>query len=175
MEFNLEQTLAILERTPATLQSLLRGLPDTWIYSNEGPETWSPFDVVGHLIHGERSDWIARAKIILEHGTSRPFEPFDRFAQFLESEGKSLNELLDTFETLRRKNLDSLRAMKLSAADLVLQGTHPALGVVTLAQLLATWAVHDLNHIGQIAQVMARQYDQAVGPWKAYLGILEKQ
>ncbi|MGH2594005.1 MAG: DinB family protein [Anaerolineae bacterium] len=175
MEFDLEHMIASLERIPRTLQSLLRDLPEAWVLSNEGPDTWSPFDVIGHLAHTERTAWIPRAKIILEHGTSRAFEPIDRFAQFEASKGKTLNELLDAFETFRRSNIAMLRSLNLTSSHLALQGKHPEFGVVTLGQLLETWTVHDLNHIGQIVQVMARQRTDAVGPWKAFLPILGVQ
>ncbi|MCM3873813.1 MAG: DinB family protein [Pyrinomonadaceae bacterium] len=174
MEFKLDEATEILRRTPSTLNSLLRDLPDAWILQNEGPQTWSPFDIVGHLIHGEETDWIPRAKIILEAGETRPFEPFDRFAMFEKSRGKSLTELLDTFERLRRVNLKELEAMHLTAAVLEKRGRHPELGVVTLRELLATWVVHDLGHIGQIVRVMAKQYGEAVGVWQAYLTVLRR-
>ena len=174
MEFELEQAVEILSRTPATLNSLLRGLPASWIRNNEGAESWSPFDVLGHLIYGEETDWIPRAKIILEHGESKPFEPFDRFAQFERFKGKSLEELLDTFAQWRQRNLKTLQQMKLTADKLTLRGTHPEFGSVTMRQLLATWVVHDLNHISQIVRVMSKQYAEAVGPWKAYLSILSR-
>jgi uncharacterized damage-inducible protein DinB len=172
MEFNLDNAKSILIKTPATLRCLLSGLADDWVLQNEGPDTWSPFDVVGHLIHGEETDWIPRARIILEHGEQKAFEPFDRFAMFEKSEGKSLGELLDEFQRLRENNLEELEKMSLTPELLAKRGKHPELGVVTLSQLLATWAVHDLNHIGQIVRVMAKQYGEAVGPWKAYLSIL---
>jgi len=172
MEFDLDKAIAVLSRTPATLAALLRDLPRDWIANNEGPDTWSPFDVIGHLIHGERADWIPRARIILQHGESRPFDPFDRFAQFEESRGKTLEELLETFAELREQNLKSLREMNLGAAELALTGTHPALGRVTLKELLATWVTHDLDHIAQVARVMAKQYTSEVGPWAAYISIL---
>jgi DinB superfamily len=170
--FALDEAVAILARTPPALDALLRGLPDGWIAAHEGGETWSPFDVVGHLIHGERTDWIPRAKIILEHGASRPFDKFDRFAQFAASEGRTLGSLLDEFAALRRKNLHELAAMRLSDADLDRQGAHPELGVVTLRALLATWVTHDLDHMMQICRVLARQYSDEVGPWRAYLRII---
>ncbi len=174
MDFQLERALEILQRTPATLNTMLRGLSETWTLANEGLETWSPYDVVGHLIHGEETDWIPRLKIILEHGESRPFEPFDRVAFFEKSKGKTLNELLDTFALLRAKNLQTLEARNLKPNDFDLKGRHPALDVVTLRQLLATWVVHDLGHVRQIARAMAKQYTEEVGPWKAYLSILEE-
>jgi DinB family protein len=172
MEFQLEDARAVLRRTPATLDSLLRDLPDGWVVNNEGPETWSPYDVMGHLIHGEETDWIPRAKMILEHGDTRPFEPFDRFAMFEKSKGKSLGELLDTFARLRAENLQELEKMNLTPVVLEKHGRHPELGDVTMKQLLATWVVHDLGHIRQIVRVMAKQYRDAVGPWRAYLSIL---
>ena len=176
MEFDLAQGKDILRRTPATLDALLRGLPDEWLGGNEGPNTWSPLDVLGHLIHGEEEDWIPRALIVLQHGESSAFEPFDRFA-YLEREstkGKGPADLLDTFEALRTKNLATLDDMDLDNNDrLALLGTHPEFGRVTLGQLIATWATHDLAHIVQIARVMAKQYDSAVGPWKAYLSVLK--
>ena len=174
MPFRLEQAIEVLERTPAVLRSMLSGLSEPWVMNNYGPETWSPFDVVGHLIHGERTDWIPRARIILERGASKPFEPFDRFAQYEASKGKSIVQLLDEFESLRRQNLDTLRAMKLTEAQLDLPGTHPALGPVTLRQLLATWVCHDLNHIHQIAKSMAYQYRDDVGAWREYITILPR-
>ena len=172
MKFSLDHTIEILSRTPAALKTLLAGLPEPWIINNEGPNTWSPFDVVGHLIHGERTDWMPRVKIILEHGEAHPFTPFDRFAQFEASKGKSLQELLDTFEALRRQNLELLKQFHLTADHLKLKGRHPDFGAVTLSQLLATWVAHDLDHIGQIARVMAKQYKEEVGPWIDYLSIL---
>ncbi len=175
MEFELERTIEVLERTPRTLRSLLEDLPDAWTRGNEGPETFSPFDVLGHLIHGEETDWIPRTEIILEHGASRPFTPFDRFAFREVSQGKSLADLLATFETLREKNIASLKALDLGAEQLDLVGTHPELGSVTLRQLLATWTVHDLAHLGQIARVMAKQYGGEVGPWKEFLPVLTRR
>ncbi len=176
-EFSLAEAIAVLSRTPAALDALLRGLPDIWALSNEGTnadgkETWSAFDIVGHLIVGERTDWMARARIIFENGETRTFDPFDRFAQERESQGKSLEQLLDEFARLRNENLAALRAMNLQPQDLVRRGTHPALGAVTLSQLLATWAVHDLTHLHQLSRVLAHQYRNDVGPWRAYLGVL---
>ena len=174
MEFDLARTLEILERTPATFRALLGGLPDEWTAANEGPDTFSAFDNVGHVIHGERTDWIPRARIILAQGPDRTFEPYDRFAQYRESRGKSVAQLLDELADLRAANLETLRGWKLTARELALEGQHPALGRVTLAQLLATWAVHDLGHIAQTARVLAKQYREAVGPWRAYLPVLER-
>jgi len=172
-EHNLDQTVSLLTRTPATLNALLRDLPETWTQRNEGEKTWSAFDIVGHLIHGERTDWMPRAKMILEFGDTRAFEPFDRWAQARESEGKSLGELLDEFARLRSENLGELRALNLRPEDSGRRGRHPALGVVTLSELLATWAAHDLTHLHQLSRVMAYQYREIVGPWSAYLGVLK--
>jgi hypothetical protein len=172
MEFDLDNAMAVLTRTPATLRTMLKDMPRDWVETNEGADTWSPYDVIGHLIHGERADWIARAKIILEHGESRPFDPFDRFAQFEESEGKTLAELLEEFAALRERNLATLRDMKIGAGDFEKTGQHPALGRVMLKELLATWVTHDLDHIAQIARTMAKQYMTEVGPWQAYISIL---
>ncbi len=171
-EFNLPDTIAVLTRTPATLNALLRGLPATWVRANEGKDTWSPFDIVGHLVAGERTDWMPRVRIILEKGEARPFDPFDMSAQFKESQGKSLEQLLDEFARLRNENMAALQALKLQPEDLARRGTHPALGRVTLSQLLATWAAHDLTHLHQLSRLMAHQYREAVGPWRAYLGVL---
>jgi hypothetical protein len=168
----IEEAVAILARTPATLDTLLRGLPDGWIAAHEGGETWSPFDVIGHLIHGERTDWLPRVKIILEHGEARAFDKFDRFAQFTQSQGRTLASLLDEFAALRRENVRGLEALRLTDADLGRRGRHPELGVVTLRQLLATWVAHDLDHVVQISRVLARQYSDEVGPWRAYLRII---
>ncbi|HXN25865.1 MAG TPA: DinB family protein [Candidatus Acidoferrales bacterium] len=173
MEHNLDDTVRLLARTPAGLDALLRDLPQTWTSRNEGENTWSAFDVVGHLVHGERTDWMLRAKMILQFGETRAFEPFDRWGQVRESEGKSLGELLDEFARLRRENLIELRAFDLRTEDLDRRGRHPALGVVTLSELLATWAAHDLTHLHQISRVMAHQYREAVGPWSRYLGVLQ--
>jgi hypothetical protein len=173
MEHNLDHTVQLLARTPATLDALLRDLPQAWTSRNEGENTWTAFDIVGHLIHGERTDWMPRAKMILQFGETRAFDPFDRFAQARESEGKSLEQLLDEFARLRRENLIELRALNLCPQDLARRGRHPALGVVTLSQLLATWAAHDLTHLHQISRVMAHQYREAVGPWAQYLGVLQ--
>jgi len=170
---NLENTIALLERTPGVLNALLRDLPDAWTQRNEGEKTWSAYDVVGHLIHGELTDWMPRAKMILQHGESRPFEPFDRFAQERNSKGKSLAQLLDEFARLRAESLTELRALNLQEQDLEQRGKHPALGPVTLSQLLATWAAHDLTHLHQLSRIMAHQYREAVGPWNAFLGVMQ--
>ncbi len=175
LSFSIDEATALLARTPATLDALLRDLPESWIAGNEGDNTWSPFDVVGHLIHGERTDWIPRARIILEHGEGKPFDTFDRLAQFAVSKGRSLTALLDEFASLRRQSLDALREMKLTDADLDRRGRHPELRIVTLRQLLATWVAHDFDHIVQISRVLARQYSDEVGPWRAYLRIISGQ
>ena len=172
MTHNLDNTIALLARTSTALNALLRDLPDDWTLSNEGEKTWSAFDVVGHLIHGERTDWMSRAKMILQYGESQSFVPFDRWGQERESRGKSLSQLLDEFATLRAQNLAELRALNLSPDDLARRGRHKELGVVTLSQLLATWAAHDLTHLHQISRVMAYQHREAVGPWRAYLGVM---
>lgn len=173
MPFNLEETIALLTRTPATLNALLRDLPATWTLRNEGDNTWNAFDVVGHLNHGERTDWIPRIQRILEFGESRPFEPFDRFAQTRESAGKSLAQLLDAFAELRSENLRQLRSFNLQALDFDRRGQHPALGAVTLSELLSTWAAHDLTHLHQVSRIMAHQYRGQVGPWSKFLGVLQ--
>ncbi len=169
--FQLDDAVAILERTPRTLNAWLDGLPETWVRATEGEGTWSPYDVIGHLIHGERTDWIPRARHILR-GDPRPFETFDRTAQFSESQGRNLHDLLATFADLRRENIAVLVGMNLTAGDLDRRGLHPELGEVTLGQLLATWVVHDLDHVAQIARTMAKGYSEATGPWSAYLSIL---
>lgn len=175
MEFNLDAAAKILAKTPNALRSLLQGLPDEIVLGNEGEQTWSPFDVLGHLIHGERTDWILRARIILQFGESRAFDPFDRTSMFEQSQGKTLENLLDEFAAVRQENLAALREMKLGAEDLKKTGLHPdpALGRVTLEQLLATWVAHDLSHIAQISRTLARQYRDAVGPWRQYISILQ--
>ncbi len=173
MQHNLQQTISLLTRTPATLDALLRDLPEAWTLRNEGEGTWSPFDVVGHLIHGERTDWLPRAKRILQSGESLPFDTFDRWAQARESRGKSMAQLLDEFTSLRAENLAELRALNLRREDLALRGQHPSLGPVTLSDLLATWAAHDLTHLHQISRVMAHQYRESVGPWTPFLGVMQ--
>ena len=172
-EHNLGHTISLLTRTPAALDALLRDLPEAWTSRNEGENTWSAFDVVGHLIHGERTDWMPRAKMVLESGETRTFERFDRLAQMRESQGKSLGQLLDEFARLRAENLDQLRGLNLQPEELERRGRHPVFGVVTLSQLLATWAAHDLTHLHQISRVMAHQYREAVGPWTRFLGVLQ--
>lgn len=172
MKFELAQSIAVLDRTPQVLESLLKGLGDGWTHQNEGENTWSPFDILGHLIHGEKTDWIVRMEIILSEDPERPFEPFDRFAQFESSQGKTLEDLLEDFGRLRASNLETLKSKNLTSEDLDRTGHHPELGEVTLRQLLATWVVHDLGHIAQVTRVMTKQYKGEVGPWEAYLPIL---
>jgi hypothetical protein len=174
MHFQLTDAVEVLERTPVTFRALLGGLPEAWTAPNEGPDTFSAFDNVGHLIHGERTDWIPRARIILAQGPTRRFEPFDRFAQYRESQGKSMAELLDEFARLRAANLTTLRGWQLTERELALEGEHPELGPVTLRELLATWVAHDLGHVAQTARVLAKQYREAVGPWRAYLPVLDR-
>jgi len=173
VEHNLEQTISLLIRTPAALNALLRELPEAWTLRNEGENTWTVFDVVGHLIHAERTDWMQRATIIVQFGESRVFEPFDREGQVRESQGKSMAQLLDDFARLRSENLGKLRALNLRPEDLMLRGLHPSLGAVTLSGLLATWVTHDLTHLHQISRIMAYQYRDTVGPWRKYLGVLQ--
>jgi uncharacterized damage-inducible protein DinB len=172
MNFSFDDALPVLRSTPSVLRAWLKDVPDSWIRANEGADTWSPFDIVGHLIHGERTDWMDRVDVILAHGESRPFTPFDRFAQFEASRGKSLRQLLETFADVRAANLARLESLGLSREDFDRRGRHPELGQVTLGQLLATWVAHDLSHLGQIARVMGRQYTEAVGPWVQYLPML---
>ena len=175
MTFNLESAVPVLSRTPAVLDVLLRDLPPEWVESNEGPSTWSPFDVVGHLIHGERTDWMPRVEHLLAHGEALPFPLFDRFAQFQASRGQTLAELLETFKALRADSLHRLDALHLTASDLERTGRHPEFVRVTLGQHLATWVAHDLDHLVQIARVMGRQYTEAVGPWQKYLRIVGQE
>jgi len=174
MNFNLTNSIEILERTPSVLTSLLSGINNEWIQSNEGEETWSPFDVLGHLIHGEKTDWMARLEIILSDSTAKTFTPFDRFAQFEESKGKTIQQLLINFEQFRKQNLTLLKSKNITEQDLQRTGIHPAFGTVTLEHLLATWVAHDLGHIAQICRVMAKQYKNDVGPWREYLPIMDK-
>jgi hypothetical protein len=169
--FVLSEAVGFLARTPAALEVLLKGLPDGWVVANEGGETWSPVDVIGHLIHGERTDWLPRVKIILERGEARPFDKFDRFAQ-LAAQARSLPDLLDEFALLREDSLAELAALNLAEPDLDRLGRHPDLGVVSLRQLLATWVAHDLDHVVQVSRIMARQYSDEVGPWRAYLRVI---
>jgi len=172
LNFTLEKSYEILERTPTVLRTLLSGLSDDWIMNNEGPETFSPYDVMGHLIHGEKTDWRDRTVMILEHGTEKTFVPFDRFAQFEASKGKSLTNLIDDFEKLRLNSLTWLKSLNLTEEDFNKKGTHPALGQVTLRQLLSTWVIHDLTHIAQITRVMAKQYKSEIGPWIEYFRVM---
>ncbi|MGE5107520.1 MAG: DinB family protein [Sphingobacteriales bacterium] len=172
MKYSVNKSIEILERTASVLKTLLPNLHNDWVSNNEGPETFSPYDVIGHLIHGEKTDWVPRAKIILEHGTAKPFTPWDRFAQFEESKGKTLQQLLDEFETVRKENILWLKSLNLSETDLDKKGMHPRLGEVTLRNLLATWVVHDLTHIAQITRVMAKQYKEEMGPWPEFFRIL---
>jgi hypothetical protein len=171
-DFNLQDTIALLSRTPAALNALLRDLPDAWTLRNEGGDSWTAYDVVGHLIHGERTDWMQRTRGILEHGDTRAFQPFDREAQQRDSQGKSLAQLLDEFARLRAGNVEDLRGLNLQPEDFARRGRHPVFGVVMLSQLLATWAAHDLTHLHQISRIMAHQYREAVGPWTRYLGVM---
>jgi hypothetical protein len=173
VEFDLNTARPVLERTPALLRSLLHDLPDEWTRATEGPGTWSAFDVVGHLIHGERTDWIPRIEHLLRHGEDVVFPPFDREAMFAASRGRTLGELLDEFALLRVQSLEKLSSLRLAEADLARTGRHPEFGVVTLGQHLSTWVVHDLTHVNQIVRVMAKQYKAAVGPWRAYLSVLK--
>ena len=170
--FDMEEAVAILSRTPPALDALLRGLPEGWTAAHEGGETWSPYDVIGHLIHGERTDWVPRARIILEHGETRAFDKFDRFAQYAASKGRTLASLLDEFAAARGESLRGLASLGITATDLQRRGRHPELGTVTLGQLLATWVAHDLDHVVQISRVLARQYADEVGPWRAYLRVI---
>ena len=172
MSFSIEKSIEILERTPEVLETMLQNVSAEWTENNEGGETWSVFDVLGHLVHGEKTDWIPRMEIILSDAPDKTFKPFDRFAQFEESKGKTLGQLLAEFKELREKNIGVLRAKNLSGKNLEEKGVHPAFGEVTLAQLLATWTVHDLDHIAQTSRVMAKQYKEEVGPWIEYLRIL---
>lgn len=174
MHFHVDKSIEILERTPAVLEALLTGLSADWWRHNEGTDTWSPFDVLGHLIHGEKTDWIPRAQIILSEAADKTFIPFDRFAQFQTRQDQSIEVLLAEFKALRAANLQTLNGFQLNPADWQKQGIHPELGSVTLSQLLSTWVVHDLGHIAQITRVMAKQYSREVGPWSAYLGILKR-
>ena len=173
MKYSLPQALEILERTPFVLNSLLNGLSDDWLMNNEGPETFSPYDVIGHLIHGEKTDWTARIKRILEYGNTKPFDTFDRFAMYEESKGKTMQQLLVEFESLRKMNIEWFRSLQLTETDLNRKGMHQVLGEVTLGNLLSTWVVHDLTHIAQITRVMAKQYKEEIGPWTEFFRILE--
>lgn len=173
-KFKLDDSIKILEKTPDVLKTLLSGLPESWIRQTEGGDSWSAFDIVGHLAHGEKTDWISRAKIILEHGKEKPFTPFDRFAQFKDSEGKNLDKLLEEFKNLRIQNLEILKDLNLQAEDLKREGVHPELGIITLEQLLATWVVHDLGHIRQISRILAKNYKNEIGAWQQYLPVVNE-
>ncbi|TXN35055.1 DinB family protein [Flagellimonas hymeniacidonis] len=172
MEFNITESIQILTKTPSVISNLLKDLPETWIKTNEGVDTWSPYDVVGHLIHGEKTDWIPRALIILGENEDKAFVPFDRFAQLKNSSSRTLKQLLAEFEELRTENIQKLQALSIDEQTLERKGIHPEFGEVTLKQLLATWVVHDLGHINQITRVMAKNYKIEVGPWTKYLAIL---
>jgi uncharacterized damage-inducible protein DinB len=172
--YALTESIGILSRTPLVLESLLQDIPIAWAFNNEGKDTFSPYDVVGHLIHGEKTDWVARMKIILSDKPDKTFERYDRFAQFKDSEGKNLNQLLEEFKSLRANNLEILKSKNLQEEDLLKTGMHPSFGSVTLQQLLSTWTVHDLSHIAQITRVMCQQYKAEVGPWVNYLPILTR-
>ena len=172
MAFDLDRSLQLLERTPRVLETLLADLDDQWTQANEGPDTWSPYDVLGHLIHGERTDWMTRLRIILSDGPEKTFAPFDRFAQFRENQGKTLRELLDDFALARATNLSELGALDLTTADLDRTGIHPKFGTVTARQLLSTWVAHDLDHLVQISRVMAHQLRDDVGPWIEFLRVV---
>jgi hypothetical protein len=172
MTFDLDQAVAVLARTPATVRALLQGLDESWTCANEGPDTFTAFDNVGHLIDGEETDWLPRARIILAGGPDPRFEPYDRFRHYARNAGRTLPSLLDEFEALRGANLETLRSWRLTDAQLDLEATHPGLGRVTLRQLLAAWVVHDLGHIAQISRVMAKQYREAIGPWAPYLPVV---
>ena len=174
MKYRIDKAIEILEQTPKTLSALLSQLSDDWVFCNEGTETWSAYDIIGHLIHGEKTDWIPRLKIILNDSENKMFESFNRFAQFENSKGKTLEDLLNEFRELRNANLEYLKSLNLAEDQLSLKGIHPELGKVSLSQLLATWVVHDLGHIAQIARVMSKQYKMEVGPWSAYLPILNR-
>ena len=172
MKYNLIEAIQILERTPKVLSVYLKDLNDNWLMNNEGGESWSPFDVLGHLVHGEKTDWIARLHIILSDRDDKTFEPFDRFAQLKDSNGKTTNELLEEFQALRTHNIALLKAANIQPKDYIKTGIHPSLGTVTLEQLLSVWVAHDLGHIAQISRVMAKQYKENVGPWKEYLRVV---
>lgn len=174
MEFDLKDATTILARTPGVLRTLLDGLPERWTRAHEGPETWSPFDVVGHLIDGDEHDWLVRARIILDQGEDRRFEPFDRFRHLRENRGRTPAEVLDRFDEVRARKLEELESLEIGPDQLRLTGEHPEFGTVTLEQLLATWVAHDLGHVAQIGRVMAKQYREALGPWEAYLPVLHR-
>ena len=173
MKYDLNRSIEILERTPAVMHALLSGIHDDWVMNNEGPETFSPYDVIGHLVHGEKTDWTERAKMILAYGNTKTFVPWNRFAQYEESKGKTLAQLLDEFAAIRKENIIWFKGLQLTEADLDRKGMHPVLGDVTLRNLLATWVVHDLTHIAQVTRVMAKQYKEEMGPWPQFFRILD--
>lgn len=175
MKFNINQALQVLERTPAVIKQLLQELDEDWIMQNEGGDSWSCYDIVGHYIHGEKTDWIPRMQIILGDNADKRFVPFDRFAQFKDSQGKSLDQLLEEFESLRKKNIEILKATTITESLLDKTGIHPTFGTVTLRQLLSTWVAHDLTHIYQTSRVLAKQYQEEVGPWKEFIGCLNRK
>jgi len=172
MNFDLNQAISVLEKTPSVLKQLLGSLSQKWTHKNEGRDTWSPYDVLGHLVHGEQTDWIPRLEIILGDTENKTFEPYDRFAQFNNSKGKSMGDLLDKFDLLRKENIRTLKTKYLMTTDLAKEGIHPELGPVTLRQMLSAWVVHDLGHIAQVSRVMAKQYKDEIGPWTQYLTIV---
>jgi len=172
MVYQLKDALEILERTPKVLSSLLLGVSKQWTQNNEGNESWSPYDVIGHLVHGEKTDWMPRLEIVLDNGSNKTFEPYDRFAQFKMSKGKDISQLLKEFETLRQQNLNTLRSKNLTSKDFIKTAIHPSLGTIELKNMLAAWVVHDLGHIAQVSRVMAKQYSEEIGPWKQYLTIV---
>jgi len=173
MQFDINRAIEVLERTPSVIKSLLSEISDEWTLNNEGENTWSPYDVVGHLVHGEKTDWMPRLEMVLGNSETKTFEPYNRFAQFEMSKGKSLATLLSEFELFRKENLDTLKAKNISEKDLNKIANHPSLGSVTLKNLLSAWVVHDLGHITQISRVMAKQYKEEIGPWSKYLTIVK--
>jgi len=172
MNFDLNQTISVLEKTPLVYKQLLGSLSQEWTHKNEGKDTWSPYDVLGHLVHGEKTDWMPRLEIILSDSENKTFEPYDRFAQIEMSKGKSLGDLLDEFEVLRKRNLRNLKSKFLTSQDMSKEGIHPELGPITLKNMLSAWVVHDLGHIAQVSRVMAKQYKDEIGPWTQYLTIV---
>ena len=172
MEFAVDTAREVLSRTPDTLRAMLTGLPEEWLHGREAAEAWSPYQVCGHMLHIEECDWIDRTRVILEHGTTRVFAPVDREAGFARFHGWSIEDLLDRFATTRRDNLEELATL-VGPGELDRRGVHPDFGEVSLAQLLATWTVHDLNHLNQIVKTMAKQYADAVGPWRAFLPVVD--
>jgi hypothetical protein len=174
MEYSVSDALTLLAQTPKILDALVRNLPEPWLRGNEGPDTWSPFEVVGHFVYGEQVNWIQRARVILDHGETQGFPPFNRTGMYDISVGKNVGELLDEFSVLRARNLELLKALNLDAAKLELTGKHPEFGQVKLRQLLATWVAHDFGHLAQINRVLAKQYKEAVGPWVQYLSVMRR-